>query len=282
MESQPDIWVATHAALKFGQYVAILAACGVALSVLARVVEAEGRKRSLRLAAMLAVGGALVTCARFGLSVAQMGDPSMIDMVWRFQAGTIIAVALGAAGLVGAAALGPGRSQPVFAGMGALALAASFGLTGHTQGLEEPGPWPFVVALHVALASFWAGSVIVLRPSRGHADFVLANRAEAFGRVAMAAAPLLIGLGGLLAFRLSGGLNALIGSNYGLALLAKSLAVAGALAIGAHNKLAVTPMLRTDPVRGRAALKRALWLDAFLFAAALFAIAAATTMFGPA
>ncbi len=67
---------------------------------------------------------------------------------------------------------------------------------------------------------------------------------------------------------------------YGRLILVKIAAAAGALGLGALNKIWVTRQLSVDPQGGRAALRITLSVDACLFATALAAVAAATTVVG--
>jgi putative copper export protein len=281
MDDGVDLLTVLTALLKLPLYLSALAAAGIALVCLLGVVEPDGRKALLQQSAWLAVMAVVLSLCRFGISVVQMGDLSMVAMVWQFQSGYLLAMA-GGTGFLALGMLLTGQvAAVVLLSLGTLALCASFGLTGHSQGLAEPAFWPAMVTVHVMLASFWLAALVVLWPGRTAAE-ILAARAEAFGRIAMIAVPVLVVAGLALALRLGGGLTALAASTYGWTLLVKAIVVSAAMLVGAHNKLVVTPLLRSDPSLGRAALSRALFVDGFLFLAALAAITLATTLFGPA
>jgi putative copper export protein len=165
--------------------------------------------------------------------------------------------------------------------LASLAMAASFALTGHAQGVTAPLLTPIAVAAHVVCAGFWIAAPITLWPSSAIADDLLAARARRFSSLALAFVTVLFVLGGALALRLSGSVNALISSFYGQLLVAKLATATGALGLGAYNKMVVTNALETNPIRGRSMLMRALLADGLLFAAALLLVGWATTMTGP-
>jgi len=92
----------------------------------------------------------------------------------------------------------------------------------------------------------------------------------------------LIALGAWLAWTLAGSLEKLFGTTYGLLLLAKLAIGIAAMALGAVNKHVITAKVATDPVIGRKWLRVTLLCEATLFAAAIIAVSAATTIGGPA
>ena len=167
------------------------------------------------------------------------------------------------------------------AGIGAIALALSFALTGHSQALESPGFAPWVVAFHVVIAAFWFAAPLTLWPAKNLSDIDLTVRLERFSAIALFVVPLLFLLGLWLAWRLAGGVQQLIASDYGRLLLLKLAVAAVALGLGGLNKLVTTPIMARDPLRGRRLLKRSLIAEATAFTAAIVIVAWATTMTGP-
>jgi putative copper export protein len=96
------------------------------------------------------------------------------------------------------------------------------------------------------------------------------------------AIPVLIALGGWLAWTLAGGPEKLFGTTYGLLLLAKLAIGIVAMSLGALNKQVITAKVAADPAIGRKWLRVTLLCEATLFAAAIIVVSAATTIGGPA
>jgi putative copper resistance protein D len=135
--------------------------------------------------------------------------------------------------------------------------------------------------MHVLIAAFWFAAPVTLWPTLQIEAAALAARVNRFSNIAVAAVPLLFALGLWLALLLAGGWGPLLTSLYGQLLLAKLAAASFALALGAYNKTIVAARLRTDQEAGRSALRLTLGLDTALFAGALAAVAAATSLTGP-
>jgi len=270
-------------AIKLGLYGSALLAAGFGLHASLNIIGRESLTRVLRNATVAAALALLFTAFRLGLANLQLGgaeallDAATWSWTWPVLGPSSAAIAIGVLALASAWLT---RSR-IAAGVGALALAASFALTGHSQGLESPRLAPWAVALHVLIASFWFAGPITLWPTRRLAHAALTQRVAQFSAVALLAVPLLFAVGLWLAFWLSGGWTALLTSLYGQLLIAKFAAASFALAIGAYNKSIVSARLRTTPEAGRRALQLTLSLDAGLFLLALSAIAAATSLTGP-
>jgi putative copper export protein len=162
-----------------------------------------------------------------------------------------------------------------------LLAAAGFALTGHTQGLTEPGFAPPAVALHVLIAGFWVAAPVTLWPVTSLADGRLLARLERFSVVAVAAIPILVALGVWLAWRLAGGFAPLIASTYGLLLLLKLLVALAAMGMGALNRQVVTGKVRQNAAVGRRWLRTTLAIETTLFLVAIMAVSAATTIGAP-
>lgn len=269
---------------RIGLNLAALLTIGFALHAALGVVERDAFSR-LRLPALLAMVALIAfALARLLLLVGQMGDgaslidPELMPLAW---------MALGPSTMLligGALAAGDGllwRSR-LLAGLGALAMAASFGLTGHTQGVEEPGLLPALAAIHVLIAGFWVAAPLTLFPRADLSDSVLLDRLKRFSAIAIFAVPLLIALGLWLALSLAGGAAQLTGSAYGRLLLLKLAVGLAAMGLGALNKQVITARIAAEPERGRRWLRIALLAEATLFIVAIVAVSAATTIAGPA
>jgi len=238
------------------------------------------RRAFLSLAGLVAVAAVL----RLLILNAQMGGSlgaalSAEQFGWTLAGGGHPALALFAgAGLLLAASLARQRSLLLLA---AVSISASFGLTGHTAGLEEPGLAPWVVAGHLMIAGFWIAAPVTLWPGAAMTDANILARTEAFSRIARFAVPVLFVSGIYLFWRINGSFATPLSSGYGQLLAAKLLAATLAVGLGAINMTIIARKLATEPAKGRSALRATLRVDAILFAAILIFIAAATTISGP-
>jgi|GEM_PF-606852 len=280
MEAPLDLMAISGVGLKLALYLTCLTSAGLSFCLVGRVIEGERAQSWLNKAVALAFVAGVLSYLRMGHSTFQLGSLEMMPMVWDMQHKAILAVVVGFIALV-AARLLPPKLSAVFALFGAIALTASFALTGHTQALGTPGIFPAFVAGHVALGAFWFVAPIVLWPHEELPDDVVLARSEQFGKIAILAVPVLFISGGILAWKLGSGIAGLTTSTYGLALGTKLLAATAALGLGAINKLRVAQALRNDPVVGRAHLGKTLSADAVLFTIAILAVTLATTLFGP-
>lgn len=266
--------------LKLLLYVCALGSAGIALSIVGNVIEAARQTAWLRSAVLLALGTLVVAGARILHGGYQLGDLSLVAMVWETQRACVFAI-MGACLALTVACFARDLARSVLCLIGAGSLAASFGLTGHTQALPEPRFWPFVVAAHVSVASFWAVAPAVLWPRAALSDNVVRARVERFGQIALLVIPLIFVGGITLAITISGSISKLVASAYGFIIAIKLLAACAALGLGALNKLFVGKTLATNPERGRTLLVWTLSADVILFGIAIVAISLATTFFGP-
>jgi copper resistance protein D len=280
MAEGADIFTLVAVALKLGLYVCALLAGGFGLCVGLSVVSAPSGSTWLRRAAWLGLGAISIAFARVGLTTWQMGDIAMLAMVWDMQKASVLAVGAGSI-LLFIALVTKGFAQKLLTVLAAASFALSFGLTGHTQALEQPLYYPWIVAGHVFLASFWVSAPFVLWPQPQISDALVQANTKRFGRLASLCVPILFVGGGVLAFKLGGGILGLRDSTYGIALAAKVAFATAALGLGAYNKLRVAKLLEANAVAGRVILQRTLSADVALFTAALIAITLATTLFGP-
>jgi len=256
---------------------------GFALHAASGVVEREVFK-SLRLRIALAsLGIGVFAAVRLGVLIAQMGDGSnpfdteLMPLAWMALGDATLLVVLGAF----AATLGVWFGSRAVAALGAIMVSAGFGLTGHSQGLADPGLAPAMVAAHVLIAGFWIAAPLSLYPSKTLRDDQLLARLNRFSLIAIAAIPVLLGLGVWLAWILTGGPEKLFGTTYGLLLLGKLAVGVVAMGLGALNKQIITAKVAAEPATGRAWLRTTLGLEATLFGAAIIAVSAATTIGGP-
>jgi copper resistance protein D len=256
---------------------------GFALHVALGVVERDAFARMRR---RIALTGALLAAfivMRLGVLVAQMGgganflDPDLLPLAWMALGDSTLAMMTGTL----AAICGVWFGSRVIACLGALAISFGFGLTGHAQGLTDPGLVPILVAVHVLIAGFWVAAPINLYPAGVLDDARLLDRLRRFSVIAVAAIPILIALGLWLAWTLAGNAQKLLDTTYGLLLLAKLAISIVATSLGAVNRQVITARVAADPVIGRKWLRVTLLCEMSLFAAAIFAVSAATTVGGP-
>lgn len=270
--------------VKIGFYASALLASGLALQGALGIVEGRRLRATLSLAGAAATIALACCAARVLLISAQLGagasdafNEANLAWTWRMQGPAALAVVGGGSALALSFFLAP----RFLMGFGALSIAASFALTGHSQALESAGLAPMAVATHALIAAFWLAAPITLWPSADLTDEALLERNQRFSGFAVAAVPILFALGAWLLWRLAGGVEAAVSSLYGRLLIAKLIVALAALGLGAFNKVAVTAALRCAPARGRVLLARTLTLDAVLFVTALGLVGWATTMTGP-
>lgn len=269
---------ATNLFTKALLYAVSLGAIGAALHGALGLIA--NRRAYFWLAGLVAVAAIL----RLAVLNAQMGGSlssalSADQFVWTWAGGGRPALALFAgAGLLLAGSLAGQRTLHLLAGV---SISASFGLTGHTAGLEQPGFAPWVVAGHLMIAGFWVAAPVTLWPRSKMKDADILARAETFSRIARFIVPLLFISGVYLFWRINGDISTALSSGYGQLLAAKLLAATAILGLGALNMTRVTRQLAAEPIKGRAALRTTLQIDAVLFVAILGLIASATTISGP-
>lgn len=269
-------------ALRTGFNLTALLAIGLALHAAFGVVERNGLRQHRRWLIAAAAAAAVFAAARLAFVAWELGDGSelldldLISFAWMtLQTATTLLWAGAIITIIGAL-----MARRVVLGVGAFFLGAGFSFTGHTQGLDSPGLAPAAVALHVLLAGYWVAAPITLWPLHSFPDAALHARLERFSAAAMSAIPLLMAVGVWLAWTLAGGVEGLTGTPYGQLLLIKLAVASFAMGIGALNKQFVTARVASDPGTGRRWLRRTLGTEAIMFAMAILAVSAATTLTG--
>lgn len=285
----PDLWQLASVLAKFLLYLGVLGSVGLVLvrSVFGREtepMEAPLRRRAAALAILALLAGAsgfLLKAAMLAGDASGMADPEMLGLLWGTPAGTrSIALAAGIV-LVLAGLWGGGLAIWIAAAGGLLALW-SFSRIGHVA--DAGSFWlDALLLLHLAMAAFWIGILSPLR-ALAAADGHLAEAAalgRRFGRIAGVTVPLLIAAGIVMAWRLVGDPAALLGTGYGLALLAKVSGVAVLLAAAAANRLRFVPAMERGDLHAAEALRRSIALEWVAFLAILFVTAGLTTLAAP-
>src|SRR5262245_23527390 len=157
--------------MRAAAFIAALQAAGLSLFIVTRRnVLADHAGALIPLARSLALFGLLLLLGHQFIEAARLagGWPGVLDgdtqrLNWNRSPR--------AAGVVGGAGLGieyiglsltrpPGRFLAV---IGALIVAASFALTGHTTNAQVPPAVRLLLMGHVAIVSYWLGSIVALR-----------------------------------------------------------------------------------------------------------------------
>lgn len=282
METDPLLfWLLAN---KLAFYASSLVAAGLGLHAALGVVEQEGRRSAMRVGASAAAAALVFAVARLVIVNAQLGggigaafDTGTLQWTWRSLGPSTTATFAGAIGLMAGWAI----RNTVFTAAGALAMAASFALTGHSEALENPGLAQFAVSVHAMIAMFWVTAPITLWPRHDLQDATLVARLKRFSTVAAWIVPALFALGIWLAWLLAGGLSPLLSETYGRLLVAKLLVASIALAMGAINKLWLTQAIMQGNPDGRRLLKLTLLVELGVFVVALLLVGIATTAVGP-
>jgi putative copper export protein len=270
-------------ASRIGLNLFALLTIGFALHAALGIVERDSFRGLRSRIALAGLALAFFTKVRVGILIAQMGDgtnvldPELMPLAWMVLGDSTLAILAGAAVAVG----GVWFRSPLTAALGAAALSFGFGLAGHAQGLADPGLAPIAVAVHVFIAGFWLAAPVSLYPAPRQEDSELLSRLRRFSSIAVIAIPVLVALGAWLAWTLVGSPEKLFGTTYGLLLVAKLAIGIVAMSLGALNKLVITAKVAANPAVGRKWLRVTLLCEATLFAAAIMAVSAATTIGGP-
>lgn len=284
----PDGWELASALAQIPLYLGVLGSMGLVLVRIAFGRETAelhatmvGQATALALLALLAdgIGFALKGAALTG-ELSGMTDPEMLGLLWQTPVGAAFACRIAGLGLVLLGLRLTGVGLPIAAGGGLLALW-SFARVGHVA--DVGALWlEFLLLLHLAAAAFWIGVLSPLHILAGHREnpSLAASLGHRFGRVAAFTVPFLIVAGIVLAWRLVGGVEALLETGYGLTLLAKIGAVACLLAAAAANKLRFVPAMRAGDRRGAAAVRRSIAVESAAICLVLLATAALTGLQG--
>ena len=279
-----DSWELASVLARFLLYLGILASAGL---ILVRVVFRRATRRVhgpisaqasvLALLGLLAAGlGFLLQGAMLAGDASGMVDPEMLGLLWHTPVGTQLLLV--GAGLVlvlgGLRVPEPGLWISV---AGCLVALLSFTRTGHVAGTASF--WlELLLLLHLACIAFWIGILSPLRTLAGEAGGFAdaATLGHHFGRIASVTVPVLLAAGLVMAWRLVGGLAALVTTVYGLMLLGKVTAVAVLLAAAAANRLRFVPAIRRGDKNAASFLRRSIALEWIAVCATLLITAALT------
>ena len=283
----PDIWLFLSIPLKFLTYLGVLASFGLVLTCAVFHRETcHMRSRLYRPAsafAILAISASVLGFAVRGAgllgSVRGLVDPEMIGILWNTSARTEILLRCLGMALVVIGLSVPGVGLWI-AGAGGAAALWSFASVGHVAE-AEPFWLSLVLLLHLAAAAIWIGILLPLQ--RLARDDLLAAAALGirFGKLAGVIVPGLVLAGLVMAWILLGNVSVLVGSAYGIMLLAKIGCVTVLLGAAAMNKLRFVPAMQKGDRAAATRLRQSIGLEWITFSAILLATAILTGLFGP-
>ena len=281
-----DGWAITAIIAKAVGYGAALLAMGGPLFVLVfRSSSNDVRQLARKVAVIAALIGLAVLALRFGIRAARISgmglsgavDPMMLGFVWDSPlgaaaiwrgAGELLVVALLIRGIVG-----------LSAGLiGALLIAVSYTFVGHSLG-DPRWLLASLLTLHLLAAAFWIGALLPLRHAVGQPEG--ARLLHRFGNVASLTVALLVVVGLIFAWLMTGSFSNLLSTAYGKTLLAKLSVVSGLMALAALNKWRFVPALASGTPAAVPHLRRSIQIEAIAVLLILMATATLTSITTP-
>ena len=281
-----DGWAITAIIAKAVGYGAALLAMGGPLFVLVfRSSSNDVRQLARKVAVIAALIGLAVLALRFGIRAARISgmglsgavDPMMLGFVWDSPlgaaaiwrgAGELLVVALLIRGIVG-----------LSAGLiGALLIAVSYTFVGHSLG-DPRWLLASLLTLHLLAAAFWIGALLPLRRAVGQPEG--ARLLHRFGNVASLTVALLVVVGLIFAWLMTGSFSNLLSTAYGKTLLAKLGVVSGLMALAALNKWRFVPALASGTPAAVPHLRRSIQIEAIAVLLILMATATLTSITTP-
>lgn len=281
-----DGWaIAAIIAKAAGYGVALLAIGGPLFILVFRSSSNDVRQLARKVAVIAALIGLAVLALRFGIRAARISgmglsgavDPTMLGFVWDSPLGAaaiwrgvgeLLVVALLIRGIVG-----------LSAGLiGALLIAVSYTFVGHSLG-DPRWLLASLLTLHLLAAAFWIGALLPLRHAVGQPEG--ARLLHRFGNVASLTVALLVVVGLIFAWLMTGSFSNLLSTAYGWTLLAKLGVVSGLMALAALNKWRFVPSLASGTPAAVPHLRRSIQIEAIAVLLILLATATLTSITTP-
>jgi putative copper resistance protein D len=281
-----DAWAIAAIIAKSAGYGAALLAMGGPLFILAFPnASSDVQRLARKIAVIAALIGLAVLALRFGIRAARISgmglpgalDPMMLGFVrdsplgtaaiWRVL-GELLVLAMLIGGVVG---LGMGL-------VGTLLIAVSYTFVGPSLG-DPRWLLASLLTLHLLAAAFWVGALAPLGRAVGQPDGALLL--HRFGNVASLTVALLIVVGLIFAWLMTGSLSALLSTAYGWTLLAKLGVVAGLMVLAALNKWRFVPALASGDPTTASHLRRSIQIEALAVLLILLATATLTSITTP-
>ena len=281
-----DVWALLAIFVKAAGYAAALVAMGGPLFVL---VFRSALDNVLRLVRKLAVSAALlglfVLALQFGIRSARISgmglegaiDPMMLGLLWDSPLG-MAALWRGAGQLLIFAVLIKGKIGLAVSLLGALLVAVSYTLVGHSLG-DPRWLLAALVTVHLLAGAFWVGALVPLHRAVGlTGGALLLHR---FGIIASGTVTVLVLAGLTFAWLMIGSLAELFGTAYGWTLITKLVLVTGLLGLAAKNKLRLVPSLASGDSSAPGRLRRSICLEIIAVALILLATSTLTSITTP-
>lgn len=258
-----DGWATAAILGKAAGYAAALLAMGgpLFLAVFRQSAPVDVLRIARRVAVCAALAGLAILVLRFGIRAARLSgmgldgatDVMMLGLVWDSPLGTA-ALWRGAGEVLILGLLIEGTIGVGLGLVGTLLVAISYTFVGHSLG--DPR-WLLagLLILHLLAAAFWVGALAPLHRATRAEGAALLHR---FGQVAAGTVTLLIVVGTVFAWLMTGSLTGLLTTAYGWTLLAKLALVAGLMALAAVNKWRLVPGLAAGTPDAPVALRRSI------------------------
>lgn len=281
-----DGWaIAAIIAKAVGYGVALLAMGGPLFILVFRSSSNDVRQLARKVAVIAALIGLAVLALRFGIRAARISgmglsgavDPMMLGFVWDSPLGAA-AIWRGVGELLVVALLIRGNVGLSAGLIGALLIAVSYTFVGHSLG-DPRWLLASLLTLHLLASAFWIGALLPLRHAVGQPEG--ARLLHRFGNVASLTVALLVVVGLIFAWLMTGSFSNLLSTAYGWTLLAKLGVVSGLMALAALNKWRFVPALASGTPAAVPHLRRSIQIEAIAVLLILLATATLTSITTP-
>ena len=281
-----DGWaIAAIIAKAVGYGVALLAMGGPLFILVFRSSSNDVRQLARKVAVIAALIGLAVLALRFGIRAARISgmglsgavDPMMLGFVWDSPLGAA-AIWRGVGELLVVALLIRGNVGLSAGLIGALLIAVSYTFVGHSLG-DPRWLLASLLTLHLLASAFWIGALLPLRHAVGQPEG--ARLLHRFGNVASLTVALLVVVGLIFAWLMTGSFSNLLSTAYGWTLLAKLGVVSGLMAWAALNKWRFVPALASGTPAAVPHLRRSIHIEAIADLLILLATATLTSITTP-
>ena len=281
-----DGWaIAAIIAKAVGYGVALLAMGGPLFILVFRSSSNDVRQLARKVAVIAALIGLAVLALRFGIRAARISgmglsgavDPMMLGFVWDSPLGAA-AIWRGVGELLVVALLIRGNVGLSAGLIGALLIAVSYTFVGHSLG-DPRWLLASLLTLHLLASAFWIGALLPLRHAVGQPEG--ARLLHRFGNVASLTVALLVVVGLIFAWLMTGSFSNLLSTAYGWTLLAKLGVVSGLMALAALNKWRFVPALASGTPAAVPHLRSSIQIEAIAVLLILLATATLTSITTP-
>jgi putative copper export protein len=270
-----EVWAAL---VKASLYGALLSAAGVPLAVWSLLPAsplADYAMRVMRVAAVAVIALSLAAAALLFIRLGGAFDQPTFSAVFSSGPGAALALQIAGAALLLAPA-DEDLSGHLWRMTGALTMTASVVFNGHAAALTPTAG--LVAMIHVTAASWWVGSLWVLRRTCVEADRdAMVRVVLKFSWLAVFIVAGLILAGVVLIIALIDFSSSPWLTDYVLTLALKLAFVAVVLMLAAYNKFQLTPRLPREAAR----LRRSIHVELMVIACVLVTTAVLTTYFAP-